>query len=70
MVDRDTVCKTREFGGLRILNMKFKKISLMIKWVWKLYHDAEGLWEDLLWDKYLGGKDLFSPLVPSKGSQF
>jgi hypothetical protein len=45
-------------------------IALMFKWIWKLYQNAEGLWADLLRAKYLGGEDLFSPLVPTKGSQF
>jgi hypothetical protein len=45
-------------------------IALMLKWIWKLYQGAEGLWADLLRAKYLRGNDLFSPLVPTKGSQF
>jgi hypothetical protein len=45
-------------------------IALMLKWVWELYQDAEGLWADLLWAKYLGSQDLFSPLVLTRGSQF
>jgi hypothetical protein len=45
-------------------------IALMLKWIWKLYQNAEGLWADLLRAKYLGDEDLFSPLVPTKGSQF
>jgi hypothetical protein len=45
-------------------------IALMLRWVWKLYHNAEGLWADLIRAKYLRDHDLFSPLVPTKGSQF
>jgi hypothetical protein len=32
--------------------------------------NADGLWADLIRAKYLGEHDLFSPLVPTKGSQF
>jgi hypothetical protein len=70
MVDWATVCKPRELGGLGILNTKLMNIALMLKWIWKLYQGAEGLWADLLRAKYLRGNDLFSPLVPTKGSQF
>jgi hypothetical protein len=45
-------------------------IALMIKWIWKIYQNSEGLWVDLLRAKYLGDNDLFSPEVPTKGSQF
>ncbi|KAK1693054.1 hypothetical protein QYE76_009751 [Lolium multiflorum] len=70
MVDWATVCKPREFGGLGILNTKFMNIALMLKWIWKIYQNEEGLWADLLRAKYLGDHDLFSPVVPTKGSQF
>jgi hypothetical protein len=40
--------------GLGILNSKHTNIALMLKWVWKLYQDGEGLWTDLLRAKYLG----------------
>jgi hypothetical protein len=70
MVDWATVCRPKAFGGLGILNTKFMNIALMLKWVWKLYQNADGLWADLIRAKYLGDYDLFSPLVPTKGSQF
>jgi hypothetical protein len=70
MVDWDTVCKPKAYGGLGILNTKRMNIALMVKWVWKLYQGAEGLWADLLRAKYLGDNDIFSPRVPTQGSQF
>jgi hypothetical protein len=45
-------------------------IALMLKWIWKTYQDAAGLWADLLRAKYLGYKDIFFPAVPCHGSQF
>jgi hypothetical protein len=42
----------------------------MLKWVWKLYQNAEGLWVDLLKAKYLGDNDIFAAEVPRKGSRF
>jgi hypothetical protein len=70
MVDWATVCKPKAFGGLGILNTKSMNIALMIKWIWKIYQNSEGLWVDLIRAKYLGDNDLFSPEVPTKGSQF
>ncbi|KAK1685344.1 hypothetical protein QYE76_046192 [Lolium multiflorum] len=43
MVDWATVCKPRAFGGLGILNNKFMNIALMLKWIWKIYQNEEGL---------------------------
>jgi hypothetical protein len=63
MVDWDTVCKPREFRGLGVLNTKVMNIALLLKWIWKIYRDGDGLWADLLRAKYLGDNDLFSPVV-------
>jgi hypothetical protein len=70
MVDWATVCKPKDLGGLEILNTKFMNIALLLKWVWKIYQDADRLWAELLCAKYLGDRDLFSPAVPIRGSQF
>jgi hypothetical protein len=43
-------------------------IALMLRWIWRLYQNEEGIWVDLLKAKYLGDHDLFSPLVKTKGS--
>jgi hypothetical protein len=70
MVDWATVCKPKDFGGLGILNTRFMNIALLLKWIWKLYQEAEGLWADLLRAKYLGERDIFAAETPTRGSQF
>jgi hypothetical protein len=70
MVDWATVCKPKEFGGLGIINTRNMNIALMLKWIWKLYQGAEGLWVDLLKAKNLGDRDIFTSETPTKGSQF
>jgi hypothetical protein len=45
-------------------------IALLLKWIWKLYQGAEGLWVDILKAKYLGDRDVFAHETPWKGSQF
>jgi hypothetical protein len=44
--------------------------ALMLKWVWKIYQNAQGLWADLIRAKYLRDRDLFDNEVPKHGSQF
>jgi hypothetical protein len=70
MVDWATVCKSLEVGGLGILNTKLMNIALMLKWIWKLYQNEEGMWADLIHAKYLGDRDLFDKEVPVRGYQF
>ncbi|XP_051221392.1 uncharacterized protein [Lolium perenne] len=70
MVDWATVCKPKVLGGLGVMNTKSMNIALMVKWIWKLYQGAEGLWADLIRAKYLRGRDLYVGEVPTHGSQF
>ncbi|KAK1610962.1 hypothetical protein QYE76_034635 [Lolium multiflorum] len=60
MVDWATVCKPKVLGGLGVMNTKSMNIALMVKWIWKLYQGAEGLWADLIRTKYLRGRDLYA----------
>jgi hypothetical protein len=59
MVDRASVYKPGEFGGLGVLGTKLMNIALMLKWICKLYHNAKVLWVDHLKAKYLGDNDPF-----------
>jgi hypothetical protein len=68
MVDWATVCKPKEYGGLGVLNTRLMNIALMLKWIWKLYQGAEGLWVDILKAKHLGDRDLFAHETPREGS--
>jgi hypothetical protein len=43
MVDWAMVCRPREHGGLGILNTMYMNIALMMRWIWKLYQNEEGL---------------------------
>jgi hypothetical protein len=44
--------------GLGIIIIKLMNIFLMAKWIWKLYTGEQGLWEEILRNKYLRSKDL------------
>jgi hypothetical protein len=68
MVDCVTVCKPKEQGAWGGLNTKSMNIALMVKWIWKLYQGAEGLWAYLIRAKYLRGRNLYAGEVPTHGS--
>jgi hypothetical protein len=74
MVDWATVCKPREFGGLGVLNTKVMNIALLLKWIWKIYQDADGLWVDLLRANTWGIMTSFlrrsSQRAPSSGTHY
>jgi hypothetical protein len=61
--------QAKSLVGLGIIIIKLMNIFLMAKWIWNLYTGEQGLWEEILRNKYLRSKDL---LVDShrNGSQF
>jgi hypothetical protein len=67
MVDWATVCKPKKLGGLGVLNTKSMNITLMVKWIWKIYQGVEGLWVDLIRAKYPRDRDLYAGEVQTHG---
>lgn len=69
MVRWPVVCRPRKLGGLGIVDTRLMNKCLMVKWIWKLVTDGQGLWADIIRAKYLRSKDL---LVDhhNPGSQF
>ena len=59
----------KALGGLGIMDTKRMNQCLMAKWIWRLSAGEQGLWADILRNKYLRTKDL---LVDNHthGSQF
>ncbi|KAJ3684168.1 hypothetical protein LUZ61_013332 [Rhynchospora tenuis] len=49
----DSVCRSKQEGGLGILNMKQINLALLSKWAWR-FRDPNclGWWKDILLDKY------------------
>jgi hypothetical protein len=64
-----TVCRSKQFGGLGIINTQILNECLMIKWIWKLYRQKGSLWVRLLTAKYMKDGDLFRSRE-GQGSQF
>jgi hypothetical protein len=51
------ICRPKDQGGLRIEVLDIKNICLLCKWLFKLLSE-EGVWQELLKNKYLRGKTL------------
>jgi len=47
----DIACRTKEEGGLGIVNMKSQNVALLIKYLDKFYNHADILWVSLTWSK-------------------
>jgi hypothetical protein len=41
LVNWPTICRPKEFGGLGLLNTKKMNLALLLKWIWRLYHDVD-----------------------------
>jgi hypothetical protein len=54
------VCKPKECGGLGIINSKNMNVALMLKWIWRLYHEDEAIWVRVLRAKYASADDIFA----------
>jgi hypothetical protein len=51
------VCQPKDQGGLGITNLAVKNICLLSKWLYRLLNE-DGVWQQLLQNKYLGCKSL------------
>jgi hypothetical protein len=48
----EALCKPKSLWGLGITDTRLMNICLMVKWIWKLYAGEQGLWADILRNKY------------------
>ncbi|KAJ1692584.1 hypothetical protein LUZ63_009282 [Rhynchospora breviuscula] len=53
LVNWQTICKRKEFGGWGIINLQHMNLALLCKWAWKyFYKEHNSLWEDLVRSRY------------------
>ncbi|XP_078175162.1 uncharacterized protein LOC144568664 [Carex rostrata] len=45
LINWNSVCLPREWGGLGAPDIELRNISLLLRWWWQLYTDANGLWK-------------------------
>ena len=62
-------CQPKEQGGLGIQKLDIQNKCLLSKWLFKLYN-KEGVWEDLLGNKYFKKQDFNPSLSKSWGFTF
>jgi len=53
----DILCRSKDQGGLGILNLQLQNKCLLAKWLVNLLN-TNGIWQSLLTNKYLGSKSL------------
>jgi hypothetical protein len=63
------LCIPKDQGGLRIKILELKNKYLLSKWLFKLLSE-EGMWQQLLHNKYLKNKTLSQVEVKPNDSQF
>lgn len=64
LVNWPTICMPKSCGGLGILDLEAMNKCLLMKWLWKM-ENSEGLWQELLHNKYLCDQ----PLTATSGGQ-
>lgn len=52
LVAWNQVVLPKESGGLNCGNLLNRNISLLFKWIWRLSHDPESLWQKVIKEKY------------------
>jgi hypothetical protein len=63
------ICRPKEQGGLGVEVLKLKNICLLSKWLYKLLNE-EGVWQELLHNKYLKNKTLSQVTAKPTDSPF
>ena len=63
------MCRPKDQGGLGIEVLEIKNRCLLSKWLYKLLNE-EGVWQELLTNKYLGDKMLSQVQVKPNDSPF
>ncbi|KAL4385847.1 hypothetical protein GQ457_15G018850 [Hibiscus cannabinus] len=51
-VSWDTVCRPRKFGGLGVVDLRLRNLSLLEKWAWRFATELSLLWRAVLVVKY------------------
>lgn len=66
----DIICRAKDQGGLGIENLEVKNRCLLSKWLYRLSVETEGMWVQILRNKYLHSKTLAQVTVRPNDSPF
>ena len=69
LVKWSEVCRPKDMGGLGIQNLACMNKALLCKWWWKLYK-TEGLWQDIVLEKYVKNRSMGNVQAKQGDSQF
>lgn len=48
LINWDTVCMPREFGGMGLLDINLQNISLLLRWWWRPNTEPSAMWTDII----------------------
>jgi hypothetical protein len=63
------ICRPKDQGGLGVKVLDIKNRCLLSKWLYKLLNE-EGVWQELLYNKYLQDKSLSQVIAKTTDSPF
>jgi hypothetical protein len=66
MAKWEMVTRPKDQGGLGIINTRTMNDCLLVKWIWRILQELDGLWFKIIKAKYLEGCSFFS--APNRGS--
>jgi hypothetical protein len=66
LIKWNIICRLKNQGGLGIEVLDIKNRCLLYKWLYKLLL-VEGVWHELLTNKYLNGKKLYQIQIHLSG---
>jgi len=69
LVQWEIMCQPKDQGGLGIQNLEIQNKCLLSKWLFRLLNE-EGMWQELLRNKYIKNKTLGSCEKKSTDSHF
>uniref|UniRef100_A0A8I6X924 Uncharacterized protein n=1 Tax=Hordeum vulgare subsp. vulgare TaxID=112509 RepID=A0A8I6X924_HORVV len=66
----DMICRPKDQGGLGIENLEVKNKCLLSKWLYRLSTQTEGMWIQILRNKYLNTRTLAEATIRPNDSPF
>ena len=66
----DIICRLKDLGGLGVENLEVKNRCLLTKWLHMLSIETEGMWVQILRNKYIQSKTLTQVTVRPNDSLF
>ena len=66
----EMICRPKDQGGLGVENLEVKNRCLLSKWLYRLSVETEGVWLQLLRNKYLYAKSLAQVTAQPSDSPF